>query len=198
MLYNLKTKHVIIEVIKLYMPTIKQSLTKLFNQIIFLQLRSLPLLQKFFLHLTIFRLPCPNTKIVQRFSDNLIFFSHIKPGPATPRPRGSSRMKAGTQPSPTIIQRYLKDTTGCSRSFRQADLTYRFICLQSDNDTTSVASSADGVSSPNNHLDSIMDHPFADFDSFQSYRNLSELSQEILVFLMTNILINHRYINIVI
>jgi hypothetical protein len=84
------------------MKTIRQSLSQLFNQIIFLQLR---LILKLFLLLTKFRMPSPNPKIMQ-LPGQPDLFSHIKPGTDTPRPRRSSRLKAGQHPSPMVIQSY--------------------------------------------------------------------------------------------
>ena len=62
------------------------------------------------------------------------------------------------------------------RSLRQANLTNRFNCLQSDDDSSSVTSCAPVDPSPTNQLDSILDNPSADIDDLQSYRDFSAIS----------------------
>ena len=80
----------------------------------------------------------------------------------------------------TVIQTYVKGNKGRRRSLRHADLSNRFTCLPSDDDDdSSIHSGASVDSSPTDQIDSNISNPIVANDSFQHYRDFSEMSQEL-------------------
>ena len=58
-------------------------------------------------------------------------------------------------------------------------ISNRFTCLPSDDDDSFIHSGTSVDSSPTDHNDSIISNPAAATDSFQVYRNFSEMSPEL-------------------
>ena len=140
----------------------------------FCQLRSLPLILSYSILLT-FPEPLPNPKIVPRFPDNLLFSQQsnqslnllLRVVPLVLKMLNKCPLLL------YIIQSYVEDNKGRRRSLRHANLSNRFTCLPSDD--FSIHSGA-SVASPTQHTASTIPTSNADTDSFQVYRDFSEMS----------------------